>query len=646
MAVGIEIQIDPSGAVSGGRVAEKSLDQIEVAADSATSSINNTSKAMTGTVLPAQQLTKATNTASTSMKQFRGFVGQAGFQISDMAIQLGSGANAAMVFGIQGGQLLGFINPLAGALATVAGILVGQFTGGMYSASESTKTLTDRTRELAEEYDQLTANQARFLMSGTVATLKEQEAQAEKTRAKIETYQMQLSRFPNSAKAEEWNAALIEQQANLDTLTSEMATTNSQIEIYDKVTSGASIASESVTRQIESLSNELQIATLTSQGYNREAAIQAATQRLGTEATEEQRIQVEILTGKLYDLNQQQKTVNATVKEYDRDGEYITRLQQQNEMVDLSARQQAVLRAEYALSASATKEQVEQVKQLAAALYDAQAAKQQDNSDAEFGSMVTGVSRAISMENDTLLEQLENQRGMIQLYQEYGIGDAQAHADALVAIDRRESAERASITASGLGSLLALQQAYGSDSSGVYKTLLVAQKAATLSSVLLSSYDAIGKAWASAPFPYNLGAVATATVETGALSALVTAVTPAFANGGLAYGPGTGTSDSFTARLSNGEFVMPAQQTSRNLSTLEAMRSGQDVTQSNGAVKVNIVNNTKGNVTSSTANWVSRDELTVILNEEVPGIVASEVSNEYSGTNKAMQGQYQMQRNL
>jgi hypothetical protein len=49
--------------------------------------------------------------------------------------------------------------------------------------------------------------------------------------------------------------------------------------------------------------------------------------------------------------------------------------------------------------------------------------------------------------------------------------------------------------------------------------------------------------------------------------------TPQYASGGMVSGPGTGTSDSILARLSKGEFVMPAWVTDRMRSTLEYMRS-------------------------------------------------------------------------
>lgn len=67
-----------------------------------------------------------------------------------------------------------------------------------------------------------------------------------------------------------------------------------------------------------------------------------------------------------------------------------------------------------------------------------------------------------------------------------------------------------------------------------YRDLALAQKGFTVFSVAMSSYDSIAKAWASAAFPYNLGAVAMATMETGLLQAAVSAMSPVgYADGGF-----------------------------------------------------------------------------------------------------------------
>nr|WP_319527803.1 phage tail length tape measure family protein [Pseudomonas laurentiana] len=71
--------------------------------------------------------------------------------------------------------------------------------------------------------------------------------------------------------------------------------------------------------------------------------------------------------------------------------------------------------------------------------------------------------------------------------------------------------------------------------------------------------------------PANAALIST----TGVASGL--AVVPGFATGGYISGPGSGTSDSIPARLSNGEFVVNAQATKRNRSLLEAINSNERV---------------------------------------------------------------------
>lgn len=67
----------------------------------------------------------------------------------------------------------------------------------------------------------------------------------------------------------------------------------------------------------------------------------------------------------------------------------------------------------------------------------------------------------------------------------------------------------------------------------------------------------------SVPFPANIAAVATtvATILANIATAIKTVNSAKFAEGGLVTGAGTGTSDSITARVSNGESIMTANST-------------------------------------------------------------------------------------
>lgn len=91
-------------------------------------------------------------------------------------------------------------------------------------------------------------------------------------------------------------------------------------------------------------------------------------------------------------------------------------------------------------------------------------------------------------------------------------------------------------------------------------------KIITLAQIAIDTGKALSAGIASAssmPFPANIAAIATtvATVLANIATAISTVKSAKFATGGKVTGPGTGTSDSIPAMLSNGEFVMTAAAT-------------------------------------------------------------------------------------
>lgn len=91
-------------------------------------------------------------------------------------------------------------------------------------------------------------------------------------------------------------------------------------------------------------------------------------------------------------------------------------------------------------------------------------------------------------------------------------------------------------------------------------------KIITLAQIAIDTGKALSAGIASASsvsFPANLAAIATtvATILANVATAISTVKSAKFATGGKVTGPGTGTSDSIPAMLSNGEFVMTAAAT-------------------------------------------------------------------------------------
>lgn len=175
-----------------------------------------------------------------------------------------------------------------------------------------------------------------------------------------------------------------------------------------------------------------------------------------------------------------------------------------------------------------------------------------------------------------------------------GMEELQAELDARVEAERRAAEQRIAIAEMEAEAKLQTQEAVamgieameelGGDFARVAKVLALAQIAIDTGKAL-----AAGIAQAqSVPFPANIAAVATtvATILANIAAAKKAVQSAKFATGGLVTGAGTGTSDSITARLSNGESVMTARATqmfSPLLSVMNQMGGGVGIPNQQGS---------------------------------------------------------------
>ena len=130
-------------------------------------------------------------------------------------------------------------------------------------------------------------------------------------------------------------------------------------------------------------------------------------------------------------------------------------------------------------------------------------------------------------------------------------------------LEKQQLAEETALAfASVAGSIAGMLQTFGEEN----KQLAKLSKVIALAQIAIETGVATAKgisAAMSVPFPANLAAIATTitTIISGMTSAISTVKGAKFASGGLVVGPGTATSDSIPARLSNGESVMNARST-------------------------------------------------------------------------------------
>lgn len=127
---------------------------------------------------------------------------------------------------------------------------------------------------------------------------------------------------------------------------------------------------------------------------------------------------------------------------------------------------------------------------------------------------------------------------------------------------------------SAFGLAASITKAFGGEQSGMYRALFAVEKAFAFSRIFLENKVALAKAYASAPFPYNLAAVGKTLMTSGVLTAAIDTFTPkGFKQGGYTGNMGA----SQVAGVVHGqEYVFDAQSTKRiGVDNLNAMRSGR-----------------------------------------------------------------------
>lgn len=123
------------------------------------------------------------------------------------------------------------------------------------------------------------------------------------------------------------------------------------------------------------------------------------------------------------------------------------------------------------------------------------------------------------------------------------------------------------------GSLAEAAKGFAGEQSGIYKALFVASKAFAIADSIIKIQQGMANALAL-PFPANLAAYATVAAQAASIVSSIQAVQ--FADGGKVSGPGGPRDDKILARLSDGEYVVNARATAKNLPLLEAINSNRE----------------------------------------------------------------------
>lgn len=218
-------------------------------------------------------------------------------------------------------------------------------------------------------------------------------------------------------------------------------------------------------------------------------------------------------------------------------------------------------------------------------------------------------------------------------------------------VDAKYLEERLSGASKFFGVLSGLQNSESKKAQAIGKAAAIAQ--ATIDGIV-----AVNAALKGPPGPPWSFAIAAAT---GAVVAANVAQIAGikFAAGGLVRGPGTGTSDSISARLSDHEFVVNAQATRRFLPLLHAINenrysggglvgkpngySGIMPTAASGGMNVSIHNYSGARVS---VKQLTANDVAIMIRDQAPDVIASDIGRPNSRVSKSLASNLQAGRRL
>ncbi|MGN5537808.1 tape measure protein [Alcaligenes sp. Lyrl_28] len=240
--------------------------------------------------------------------------------------------------------------------------------------------------------------------------------------------------------------------------------------------------------------------------------------------------------------------------------ETLDRLGQALYFAGLQGEALAVAQARASLNQFATPEQVEQGEAMARALFNIQQIEQQRQkfgsgqqadqyimgnvqplSGGAFDDQYARYEAEAEAEQKRYDDQLERLRQARELqietkrsYDELEQEAAKQHADRMAQIEQAKNHVMLASASDAFGALAGVMKQSQGEQSGIYKAMFAASKAFAIADATVNAYSAISKAWNSAPFPANLGAVAATTPQ---VMSVVSAISGASYSGRQYGGP-------------------------------------------------------------------------------------------------------------
>lgn len=193
-----------------------------------------------------------------------------------------------------------------------------------------------------------------------------------------------------------------------------------------------------------------------------------------------------------------------------------------------------------------------------------------------FGGGIDFVSQLYQKQAE-LDKVLKDEQAKLKTAHEQGLIDLEAYQQQDLALREQHEAKKRQLSETSnqalFGGLTNLMKRMYGENHKYHKWAFALEKTYAISRILLQNKVALANAWASAPFPANLGAVAKTLAQTGALASAVNAIKPiGQAHDGIMSVPKSG-----TWNLEKGERVLPRHTAKALDDKLASMGNGKAV---------------------------------------------------------------------
>lgn len=225
------------------------VDEVTRAANAVANQMNKT----------AASTTKAAGAMKQQFRFMRGGMGQLGYQIQDVAVQLQMGQNAMIVFGQQGSQIASLFGPqgaLIGAILAVGAAVGTSLLPSLFKTSEAIKAVDEDMKDLVSRYDELSdaaKSLARIQAADEIKKLQEEIAEEQES---IDNNTLALERNQSATgrnKKTKDNLAKAQERLNgeIQTSTARIGLLNDEIDALNKATDGTSDVTAKLISSLE-----------------------------------------------------------------------------------------------------------------------------------------------------------------------------------------------------------------------------------------------------------------------------------------------------------------------------------------------------------------------------------------------------------